>query len=70
MSTWIPESNEEKRSCMVVRSCVSQEKPALNPWLRCSECCVFEEGHGMSVDDVLKEVTWDRYHIDGTVLYG
>ena len=25
MSSWVPESNEEKRSCTVVRSCVSQE---------------------------------------------
>ena len=34
MSVWVPVSNEEKRSCMVVRSCVSHEKPALKPWLR------------------------------------
>ena len=26
--------DEGKRSSMVVRSCVSQEKPAMKPWLR------------------------------------
>ena len=34
MSVWVLVSKEEKRSCMVVRSCVSHEKPALKPWLR------------------------------------
>ena len=34
MSVWVSVSKEEKRSCMVVRSCVSHEKPALKPWLR------------------------------------
>ena len=34
MSVWVPVSKEEKRSCMVVRSCVSHEKPDLKPWLR------------------------------------
>ena len=33
MSLWVPVSKEEKRSCMVARSCVSQENPALKPWL-------------------------------------
>ena len=34
MYVWVPVSKEEKRSCMVVRSCVSHEKPALKLWLR------------------------------------
>ena len=34
MCVWVPVLKEEKRSCMVVRSCVSREKPALKPWLR------------------------------------
>ena len=28
MSVWVPVSREEKRSCMVIRSCVSHEKPS------------------------------------------
>ena len=32
MSVWVPVSKEEKRSCMVVRSCVSQE----------NGCCVLQ----------------------------
>ena len=38
MPVWVPVSKEEKRSCMVVRSCVSHEKPALKPWLRHMQC--------------------------------
>ena len=34
MSVWVPLSKEEKRSCMVARSSVTPEKPALKPWLR------------------------------------
>ena len=34
MSVWVPVSKEENRSCIVVRSCVSHDKPALKPWLR------------------------------------
>ena len=34
MSVWVRVSKEEKRSCMVVRSCVSHGKPALKLWLR------------------------------------
>ena len=34
MAVWVPVSKEEKRSCMVVRSCASHEKPALKLMLR------------------------------------
>ena len=34
MSVWVPVLKEEKRSGLVVRSCVPREKPALKPWWR------------------------------------
>ena len=133
MPTWVPESNEEKSSCLVVRSCVSQEKRRARAWWSgavfhkkreelvyggqqlcftrkekssclvvrscvsqekrrsrawwsgavfhkkaCSEAIVemcqnvvfFEVGQEMEVDNVLKELTWDRCQGDGTVIHG
>ena len=34
ISVWSPLSLFLKRSCIVVRSCVSQEYPALSPWFK------------------------------------
>ena len=34
MSVWVPVSKDEKRSCMVIRNCVSQENSTLKLWLR------------------------------------
>ena len=34
MSVWVPVSKKENRSCIVVRSCVSHQKPAVKRWLR------------------------------------
>ena len=64
-----PVSKEEKRSCMVVRSCVSHEKATLKPGFRCLDVVFFKVSHNVAVDDVFNDFTWNRCKEDWTIVF-